>query len=281
MYTGPTEELVPWFNSLGYPYNPEVQGTTPDWALDLVSLGFDKAAQPLPHQQMRKDSLQESLQESMQKLPAVPRKLSKGSAGGLPSCKSGSGGFAAAAAAAVVASAGSPAGFDEAATEHSLQDGCSLYGSCSSGSCNTIPAVCHTDEDLQLMTTKEQLEYAAVAFKEHLQQRQPELFGAAAAAAAAASRDPHLAVAPGAEVAGDAAAATAAAGAPGASSWAKYKALLWREVLVMTRYVLPTADLLCASSLNCRHAAALTAGCAWWALERGSNSWLSGACNMM
>ncbi|WIA13694.1 hypothetical protein OEZ85_007251 [Tetradesmus obliquus] len=87
MYTGPTEELVPWFNSLGYPYNPEVQGTTPDWALDLVSLGFDKAAQPLPHlqqqQQTRKDSLQESLQESLQQLPAVPRKLSKGSAGGL------------------------------------------------------------------------------------------------------------------------------------------------------------------------------------------------------
>jgi hypothetical protein len=198
-----------------------------------VSLGFDKAAQPLPHQQMRKDSLQGSLQESVQKLPAVPRKLSNGSAGNLSSGKSSSDVFAA----AVVATAASPAGYDAAASEQGLQDGCSLYGSCSSGSFSTIPAVCQAGDDLQLMTTKEQLEDAAAAFKEHLQQRQPELFGAAAAAAAAASKDPHLAVAPGAEVADDTAAA-AVVGPPGASSWAKYKALLWREVLVMTRCVL-------------------------------------------
>jgi hypothetical protein len=187
---------------------------------------------------MRKDSLQESLQETVQKLPAVPRKLSKGSASNLSSGKSSSGGFAA----AVVATAASPAGFDAAASEQGLQDGCSLYGSCSSGSFSTIPAVCQTGEDLQLMTTKEQLEDAAAAFKEHLhlQQRQSELFGQASAAAAAAGKDPHLAVAPGAEVAGDTAGAAAAAAVrpPGASSWAKYKALLWREVLVMTRYVL-------------------------------------------
>jgi hypothetical protein len=231
MYTGPTDELVPWFNSLGYPYNPEVQGTTPDWALDLVSLGFDKAAQPLPHQQQLQQMRKDSWQESAQVPPAVVRKLSKGS--GSASSKSSSGG---AYAAAVVASSASPAaGFDAAESTEGMQDASSWYGSCSSGSFNTIPAVCQTGDDLQLMTTKEQLEDAAGAFKEHLQQQQSELFESAAAAAD--SKDAYLAVAPGTELAGDAAAA-AASGPPGASSWAKYKALLWREVLVMTRCAL-------------------------------------------
>lgn len=229
MYTGPTEELVPWFNSLGYPYNPEVQGTTPDWALDLVSLGFDKAAQPLPHlqqqQQTRKDSLQESLQESLQQLPAVPRKLSKGSAGGLSHGK-GSHGFAT----AVLASAGAAAGpFDASNGDQGLQDSCSLYGSCSSGSFSTIPALSIAGEQLPLMTTKEQLEDAAAAFKQHLQKQHPGLF----VPAAVTGKD-VLAAAPGAGMEKGAAAAVAVPTA-GASSWAKYKALLWREVLVMTR----------------------------------------------
>jgi hypothetical protein len=243
MYTGPTDELVPWFNSLGYPYNPEVQGTTPDWALDLVSLGFDKAAQPLPHQQqqqqVRKDSLQESLQESLQHLPAVPRKLSKGSAGGLSNGK-GSNGFAA----SVLASAASAGAYDAAAGDQGLQDTCSLYGSCSSGSFSTIPAVSQAEEQLQLMTTKEQLEEAATAFKEHLQRQQPGLLGSQTAAAAA-SKD-LVAAGPAAGVDSDAEAAVAAAAVPsaGASSWSKYKALLWREVLVMTRCAV-AGQLLC------------------------------------
>lgn len=45
MYTGPTEELVPWFTSLGYAYDPELHGMASDWALDLVSLGFTKPQQ--------------------------------------------------------------------------------------------------------------------------------------------------------------------------------------------------------------------------------------------
>ncbi|KAF6258116.1 hypothetical protein COO60DRAFT_1520342 [Scenedesmus sp. NREL 46B-D3] len=45
MYTGPTEQLVPWFTSLGYAYDHELHGMASDWALDLVSLGFTKPQQ--------------------------------------------------------------------------------------------------------------------------------------------------------------------------------------------------------------------------------------------
>jgi hypothetical protein len=86
------------------------------------------------------------------------------------------------------------------------------------------------------MTTNEQLEDAAVAFTQHLQKQQPSLFEPAAAAAA--GKDAGFAAGPAAEAGEDAAATAAAVAMPaaGASSWAKYKALLWREVLVMTRY---------------------------------------------
>ncbi|KAF6257910.1 hypothetical protein COO60DRAFT_1701618 [Scenedesmus sp. NREL 46B-D3] len=215
MYTGPTDELVPWFNSLGYPYSPEVQGTIPDWALDLVSLGFDKVAQLLPHQQeqqqTRTDSLRESFQDGLQKFPAVPTKISSGFA------------------AVVVPSAASAVGCDAVAGDEFLQDVCSAYGSCSSGSLSTITALCQPGDEVTLMTTREQLEEAAAAFQKHLQQQQPSLF----CLAAAASKDAELASAAGME---PTCAAAAVAGPPaGASAWAKYKALLWREVLVMTR----------------------------------------------
>ena len=36
--------MVPWFNVLGYPYDPATHGAPSDWVLDLVSLGFDKTA---------------------------------------------------------------------------------------------------------------------------------------------------------------------------------------------------------------------------------------------
>jgi hypothetical protein len=42
MYHGPTSAMVPWFNVLGYPYDPAIHGAPSDWVLDLVSLGFDK-----------------------------------------------------------------------------------------------------------------------------------------------------------------------------------------------------------------------------------------------
>jgi len=45
MYTGPTDELTKWFVSLGYDYDPGTHGMASDWALDLVSLGFTKPQQ--------------------------------------------------------------------------------------------------------------------------------------------------------------------------------------------------------------------------------------------
>jgi hypothetical protein len=44
MYHGPTSAMVSWFNILGYPYDAAIHGNPADWVLDLVSLGFDKAA---------------------------------------------------------------------------------------------------------------------------------------------------------------------------------------------------------------------------------------------
>eukprot|EP00878_Enallax_costatus_P023397 GHUV01024885.1.p2 GENE.GHUV01024885.1~~GHUV01024885.1.p2 ORF type:complete len:343 (+),score=103.52 GHUV01024885.1:2470-3498(+) len=40
LHTGMTDDLAPWLQSLGFSYDPETQGIVPDWALDLVSLGF-------------------------------------------------------------------------------------------------------------------------------------------------------------------------------------------------------------------------------------------------
>lgn len=45
MYTGPTDNLVPWFKSLGYYHDLQEHGVASDWALDLVSLGFTKPQQ--------------------------------------------------------------------------------------------------------------------------------------------------------------------------------------------------------------------------------------------
>lgn len=42
MYTGPPDQLVNWFTSLGYRYNLTSHGMASDWALDLVALGFAK-----------------------------------------------------------------------------------------------------------------------------------------------------------------------------------------------------------------------------------------------
>lgn len=42
MYTGPTDDLVPWFKSLGYYHDLQEHGVASDWALDLVALGFTK-----------------------------------------------------------------------------------------------------------------------------------------------------------------------------------------------------------------------------------------------
>jgi hypothetical protein len=43
MYTGPRDELVPWFTSgCGYSYDPVMHGLASDWVMDLVNIGFRK-----------------------------------------------------------------------------------------------------------------------------------------------------------------------------------------------------------------------------------------------
>lgn len=42
MYHGRCDEMVGWFGSLGYAYDPVQQGVPSDWALDLVAIGFHK-----------------------------------------------------------------------------------------------------------------------------------------------------------------------------------------------------------------------------------------------
>lgn len=44
MYHGTPQGMVDWFSgTLGYHYDPEVQGSPSDWVLDLVGVGFDKS----------------------------------------------------------------------------------------------------------------------------------------------------------------------------------------------------------------------------------------------
>ncbi|GBF87651.1 ABC transporter G family [Raphidocelis subcapitata] len=42
VYFGPREGMVPWFASLGYPYDAEMHGVPSDWVMDLVNVGFHK-----------------------------------------------------------------------------------------------------------------------------------------------------------------------------------------------------------------------------------------------
>lgn len=42
MFHGPRDNLVAWFNGLGYRYDPALHGVASDWALDLVAIGFHK-----------------------------------------------------------------------------------------------------------------------------------------------------------------------------------------------------------------------------------------------
>lgn len=43
MYHGPINDMVPWFDSLGYnDFDPAKHGVPSDWALDLVAIGFTK-----------------------------------------------------------------------------------------------------------------------------------------------------------------------------------------------------------------------------------------------
>jgi hypothetical protein len=42
MYHGLRDNLVPWFATQGYSYDPTQHGVASDWALDLVAIGFHK-----------------------------------------------------------------------------------------------------------------------------------------------------------------------------------------------------------------------------------------------
>lgn len=43
LFEGKTEMVLQWFTAhLDYPYNPEVDGTLPEWCLDLISVDFAK-----------------------------------------------------------------------------------------------------------------------------------------------------------------------------------------------------------------------------------------------
>lgn len=262
MYTGPTERLVPWFHSLGYTYDPEVQGTTPDWALDLVSLGFEKNA--LPHTQHQHvhcggqhNAHHHTAQHAqhMQLHGHVLHQQQHVNLKDVGSLRDADG---------TAADSGAAAGYcHDASVTH--PDSCSVAST--SSSLSVIYALHHPHDnaaDGSLMTAHEQLAAAADAFKEHFQQQRPDLFSiiakpsktaqpqlAGAAAAAAVAAD-----------CADAAMLVAAYGSgtavpPGAGSLAKYKALLWREWLVTTRY---------ATEPSCTHFGGHTtsrACCAW------------------
>ena len=49
MYTGPTADMVGWFGSLGFCYDPSCHGVSSDWALDLVAVGFNKPKEYFGH----------------------------------------------------------------------------------------------------------------------------------------------------------------------------------------------------------------------------------------
>jgi hypothetical protein len=41
LFTGPCEDVVAWFESIGMgPWRPDVHGTSIDWVMDLVNVGF-------------------------------------------------------------------------------------------------------------------------------------------------------------------------------------------------------------------------------------------------
>lgn len=42
MYHGLRDNMVPWFATQGYSYDPTQHGVASDWALDLVAIGFHK-----------------------------------------------------------------------------------------------------------------------------------------------------------------------------------------------------------------------------------------------
>lgn len=58
MYFGSPDDLVPWFDHLGYKYDPATHGVASDWALDLVAIGFQKPEQLFGHMITSMEQLQ-------------------------------------------------------------------------------------------------------------------------------------------------------------------------------------------------------------------------------
>jgi hypothetical protein len=146
MYTGPTEELVPWFTSLGYAYDPELHGMASDWALDLVSLGFTKP--------------QQEEQEQAAAAAASPAGDSFDQQVGSPSSR-----------------VSSPLGTQsEASDYYSVNGGSSDQRGAASGSLRAAQQRIQLQAGSCMMTSKQELNEAAAAFLAQLQQTQPEWF---------------------------------------------------------------------------------------------------------
>eukprot|EP00882_Tetradesmus_deserticola_P008255 GHRQ01008705.1.p1 GENE.GHRQ01008705.1~~GHRQ01008705.1.p1 ORF type:complete len:649 (+),score=233.14 GHRQ01008705.1:624-2570(+) len=156
MFTGPTEQLVPWFTSLGYEYDPEGHGMASDWALDLVSLGFTKP-------QQGGDAAAAAAEDPAGQDAGVLQ-----AADGPSSCVTSPMGAQSEAARSdatmfysVAGSNSGPARLDGAAATTSFS-AARLRAQVPAGSC--------------MMTSKQELNAAAAAFIAQLQQTQPEWF---------------------------------------------------------------------------------------------------------
>lgn len=305
MYTGAPDGLVPWFRSLGYVYDPDVQGTTPDWVMDLVALGFEKEAAQHAQQQLALRIGQHRAQHAAQHAQHGQLPAQQGQAADKGVAKNGcrsvhpAAGMEAAAAACALWQAP-----DDAMPVHdrnccindsnTSKDMTSMRGpvlnTSSSSGTGALPAHCDLHQSHSaavggdLMTTGQQLAVAAAAFRLHLQQQQQldcrrNAFdgvesacpvgkhqpASAAAATAVAACDPcgaargaalvpasagkaaelgqQLAAGPGADGGSADDSSSSSSSAATGSSFAKYRALLWREWLTTTRSGL----LLCAT----------------------------------
>lgn len=58
MFFGAPDDMVPWFDQLGYKYDPAAHGVASDWALDLVAIGFQKPVQVFGHSITTMEELQ-------------------------------------------------------------------------------------------------------------------------------------------------------------------------------------------------------------------------------
>jgi hypothetical protein len=191
MYTGPTEQLVPWFTSLGYAYDPELHGMASDWALDLVSLGFTKPQQEGDASSAAVDA---PAVEGTAVLQAADQQQIGSPSSRLSSPLGTQSDAARSENTAYYSETGSSSGqrgFGAAVAAASQQRMQAHAGSC-------------------MMTSKQELNQAAAAFLAQLQQTQPEWFSerctlASVFVPAAATSLPPLSASAGAAVSRDAA----------------------------------------------------------------------------